>query len=241
MEEKNAFKIWLFIIFLLAIIIGGYFLMKKYTHLEKTTNQVTTNNTTSSFNDIRIDTKKDYIYFSSEDMISDEYDISFPMIHINFNDNNDVEKSLNDKTENLKKENQYEEDELIKAHYPVYTIYSYENYISLLCDYFIYDGKEELISYDSGKVYVFDKYNGKLYSSSELLSLFNLNLDSVKQKVKSHLNDADLINGEEELDIDSIISSLSMDTLYIDKLGRLTLGIVVKSSEKDYNDVVVLS
>ena len=248
MEGKNTFKIWFFIIILLTFIVGGYFLMKKYTNMDlnntSTPKNEITNNTT--FNDIRIDTSKDYIYFTDEELLSDEFDISYPQVYINFNDENNIASTLNSKMENIKKELKYNDDvedgEVSYAHFPVYTLYAYENYLSLVCEYYIFSPSDDPMKFQEKKAYVFDKYTGELYTSGRLLSLFDLTVDKVKSKVKSYVSDADLVNGEEEnLDIDATLASLSLDNLYIDKLGRLSIGVIVKSSENDYNDVVTLS
>lgn len=243
MEGKNTFKIWFFIILLLTTAIGGYFLMKKYTNFDKinntSSNKTISNNTTKG---IRIDNKKDYIYFTDDEMIDEDYDISFPKVVINFEDISNVEGKLNNKTEELKKETKYENDELVYAHYPSYFLYAYENYLSLVCEYYTYDSKEDMMTYKDNDVYVFDINTGELYTSGRLLSLFNLTVDKIKQKVKSYVNDADLVNGDEiTLDVDATLANLSMDKLYVDKRGKLSIGVVVKSSEKDYNEVIVLS
>ncbi len=247
MESKNTFKIWFFIIILLTFIVGGYFLMKKYTSEDFISNNTVKNETTdnTSFNDIRLDASKDYIYFTDDDIISDGVDISYPKVVINFNDNG-ISNELNQKMEEIKKELKYsgdvEDGDVSYAHFPVYTLYAFENYLSLVCEYYTYSSSSETMTFNAEKSYIFDKYTGELYTSGRLLSIFNLNVDKVKSKVKKFVSDADLVNGKEEtLDVDSTLASISLDSLFIDKLGRLSIGIIVKSNENDYNDVVVLS
>ena len=242
MEGKNTFKIWFFILLLLTVAIGGYFLMKKYTNLDnlnKTSENKVIDNTSKG---IRIDSKKDFIYFTDDEMIDEDYDISFPKVVINFEDVSNIADKLNSKTEELKKETKYSNDELVFAHYPSYSLYAFENYLSLVCEYYTYDSKEDMMTYKDNAIYVFDIYSGELYTSGRLLSLFKLSTDKVKQKVKAFVNDADLVNGEEiTLDVDATLANLSMDKLFVDKRGKLSISVVVKSSEKDYNDVVILS
>ena len=247
MEEKNGFKIWLFIIFLLTVIVGGYFLMEKYTNkpANKKSDRVETTNKLKK--DIRLDKSHDYIYFSDRETIIEELDLSYNKVNINFNDSNNIADKLNNRMEEIKKELTYDENDpslvykhLKFAHYPIYSIYEYDNYLSLICDYYTFNN-EILMSYKNSSIYVFDKYTGKLYTAEELLSSFKLSSNDVKTKVKTFITDTDLINGEETLDADGSIELLSLDNLFVDKLGRLSISIIVKSSERDYNEIVTLS
>ncbi len=247
MEGKNTFKIWLFVIFLLTIIIGGYFLMQKYTHLDRKTNLNNNDTRTVTYKDIRIDNTKDYIYFSDKEEISEELDINYYYVNINFEDTDKVAEKLNNEMEEMKNAIKYDKtneeapyDGLINAHYPLYNIYSYEDYVSLVCSYFEFD-LENLMTYEKGVSYVYDKKTGDLLSSARLLALYDLTVKDAKERVKKFVSDADIINGDEELDVETTLNNLTFDTLFIDKLGRLSLSIIVKSSEKDYNDVVILS
>ena len=90
-------------------------------------------------------------------------------------------------------------------------------------------------------VYVFDKTSGKLYNNDELLSKFSFNKDDINEKVKTYLNDKNLVSEENEIDVEQTISNNTKYNLYVDKLGRLVISILVNAEKSDYNDIIVLS
>ena len=50
-----------------------------------------------------------------------------------------------------------------------------------------------------------------------------------------------ILNKENPIKVEDTINNLSNYELYVDKLGRLVITILVKAEQNDYNDVIVLS
>lgn len=244
MEKGNKIKALLFLLFLVFIIVGGYIMMKKSTFKIPIDNKVVELNKEQA--DIRIDTDKEYIYFTDVDHIHHELDIEYKTININFPDQNGIAKLLNDETVELKQSLTYDEtieeavyNHLVSSKYKIYNIYNYDNYISLVVDYYEYH-YETLVSYLSTKVYVFDKIDGHIITEEEILQKYNLTKEAIIEKVKNHLNDEN-IGKEDILDVESTIEGLEPLNLYVDKIGRLSISILVKSEQNDYNEVIVLN
>lgn len=248
MENKNGGKIAFFIFIILLFIIGGYFLMINRDKFLKNNKIIEENIIKNEEKDIRIDNTKDYIYFSNVEHVVEELDIDYYEIHFNFSGNDNLEKKINEETKKLKEENKFDEKDplavynhLTFAKYNQFDIISYSNYLSLVEKIYTYDNTN-LVSFIDSKTYVFDKKTGKLLSNEELLRLFNTNVEQVRGKVKTFIEDANLINEGEELDAVATVNNLKNNlALYVDKLGRLTISILVKSNQKDYNESVVLS
>ena len=60
-------------------------------------------------------------------------------------------------------------------------------------------------------------------------------------KKKTYLNDKNLVSEENKIDVEKTISNNTKYNLYVDKLGRLVISILVKAEKSDYNDIIVLS
>jgi len=246
--EKSSFKIWFFTFFLLFIIVGGYILMQQsYSLVNKSTND-TLEEVKKPNVDIRIDKEKDYIYFTDTQIIVEDFDLEYKNIIINFVNGQSIAKMLNDETEALKssviynKESEFElYNDLERASFKRYEVYSFENYLSLVVKYFDYD-YENSITYKDSKTYVFEKDTGKLLNQDEILNKYNISKIDVFDKVKVYIEDQGLLVKEEQvLDAYASIELLDDLPLFIDKLGRLAISIIVKSDQKDYNDIVLLS
>lgn len=246
MEKGNGIKATLFVIFILAVIVGGYILMKQS---EKKLDAKPQNNTEekSEIKDIRLDKTKDYVYFTNYEEKVHELDIIYKDINLNFKDLNNIAKLLNDESKELKETMVYDEtnedapyDNLVSAKYKIYTTYSYDNYISIIVDYFSYH-YETLVSYLYSKTYVFDKNTGSIVTNDDLLNKYNLTKDDVINKVKNHIADEDVLKNEEELDEEATVAQMTELSLFIDKIGRLSISVLVKSDQKDYNEIIILS
>ena len=51
----------------------------------------------------------------------------------------------------------------------------------------------------------------------------------------------ELTGEENKIDVEQTISNNTKYNLYVDKLGRLVISILVKAEKSDYNDIIVLS
>ena len=197
--------------------------------------------------DIRFDKTKDYIYYSDVNVVEGELDIEYKNININFEDKDGVAAIVNKENEEMSKSLVYDEtneeanyNHLISAKFAKYEIIHYVDYITLVVNKYSFDYKTIITTLGSD-VYVFDKTSGKLYNNDELLSKFSINKEDINEKVKTYLNDKNLVSEENKIDVEKTISNNTKYNLYVDKLGRLVISILVKAEKSDYNDIIVLS
>ena len=242
--KTNQIKVYFFIFVILVFIFGGFYLMKKS---EKLKNVVDKKVTEVKDTDIRFDKTKDYIYYSDVNVVVGELDIEYKNININFEDKDGVAAIVNKENEEMSKSLVYDEtneeanyNHLISAKFAKYEIIHYVDYITLVVNKYSFDYKTIITTLGSD-VYVFDKTSGKLYNNDELLSKFSINKDDINEKVKTYLNDKNLVSEENKIDVEKTISNNTKYNLYVDKLGRLVISILVKAEKSDYNDIIVLS
>lgn len=242
--KTNQIKVYFFIFVILVFIFGGFYLMKKS---EKLKNVVDKKVTEVKDTDIRLDKTKDYIYYSDVNVVEGELDIEYKNININFEDKDGVAAIVNKENEEMSKSPVYDEtneeanyNHLISAKFAKYEIIHYVDYITLVVNKYSFDYKTIITTLGSD-VYVFDKASGKLYNNDELLSKFSINKDDINEKVKTYLNDKNLVSEENKIDVEKTISNNTKYNLYVDKLGRLVISILVKAEKSDYNDIIVLS
>lgn len=242
--KTNQIKVYFFIFVILVFIFGGFYLMKKS---EKLKNVVDKKVTEVKDTDIRFDKTKDYIYYSDVNVVEGELDIEYKNININFEDKEGVAAIVNKENEEMSKSPVYDEtneeanyNHLISAKFAKYEIIHYVDYITLVVNKYSFDYKTIITTLGSD-VYVFDKTSGKLYNNDELLSKFSINKDDINEKVKTYLNDKNLVSEENKIDVEQTISNNTKYNLYVDKLGRLVISILVKAEKSDYNDIIVLS
>lgn len=242
--KTNQIKVYFFIFVILVFIFGGFYLMKKS---EKLKNVVDKKVTEVKDTDIRLDKTKDYIYYSDVNVVEGELDIEYKNININFEDKEGVAAIVNKENEEMSKSPVYDEtneeanyNHLISAKFAKYEIIHYVDYITLVVNKYSFDYKTIITTLGSD-VYVFDKTTGKLYNNDELLSKFSVNKDDINEKVKTYLNDKNLVSEENKIDVQKTISNNTKYNLYVDKLGRLVISILVKAEKSDYNDIIVLS
>lgn len=242
--KTNQIKVYFFIFVILVFIFGGFYLMKKS---EKLKNVVDKKVTEVKDTDIRFDKTKDYIYYSDVNVVEGELDIEYKNININFEDKDGVAAIVNKENEEMSKSPVYDEtneeanyNHLISAKFAKYEIIHYVDYITLVVNKYSFDYKTIITTLGSD-VYVFDKTSGKLYNNDELLSKFSINKEDINEKVKTYLNDKNLVSEENKIDVEQTISNNTKYNLYVDKLGRLVISILVKAEKSDYNDIIVLS
>ena len=197
--------------------------------------------------DIRFDKTKDYIYYSDVNVVEGELDIEYKNININFEDKDGVAAIVNKENEEMSKSPVYDEsngeanyNHWISAKFAKSEIIHYVDYITLVVNKYSFDYKTIITTLGSD-VYVFDKTSGKLYNNDELLNKFSINKDDINEKVKTYLNDKNLVSEENKIDVEKTISNNTKYNLYVDKLGRLVISILVKAEKSDYNDIIVLS
>lgn len=241
--KSNQIKVYIFIIIVLVFIFGGFYLMKKSESLKNEVNQTISEEKDT---DIRTDKTKEYIYFTNLNVIESELDIEYKDIVINFEDKENIQNEINTENKEFSESVKYDEsnekaiyNHLVSAKFNKFDIFYYSNYISIVKNTYSFD-YENLVTFIQSKAYVFDKKTGKLYNNDELLSIFNINKDDIKGVITTYLNDQNLIT-DNPINVDETINNISNYELYVDKLGRLVVTILVKAEQSNYNDVIVLS
>lgn len=241
--KSNQIKVYIFIIIVLVFIFGGFYLMKKSESLKNEVNQTISEEKDT---DIRIDKTKEYIYFTNLNVIESELDIEYKDIVINFEDKENIQNVINTENKEFSESVKYDEsnekaiyNHLVSAKFNKFDIFYYSNYISIVKNTYSFD-YENLVTFIQSKAYVFDKKTGKLFNNDELLSIFNINKDDIKGVITTYLNDQNLIT-DNPINVDETINNISNYELYVDKLGRLVVTILVKAEQSNYNDVIVLS
>ncbi len=250
MEEnfKNKFGFIIFILIVLFLAIGGYF-FKDYV-LNEDNKKID-----DTKEEIRIDKNKDYLYFKDENMISEEAEIDFKNVVINLK----TQETLND---TLEKENRiyknnikyiskmnlptdevinYNNDDLYSLTFRNYETYDYDDYVSLVIKDYNYTCFDS-VTFNDTKSYVFNKINGELLDIDELLDIYDLTMDDVKNKVREYLNSKQAIDNDVEvIKIDDTINNLENNLFYINDYGKLCISYLVKTTQVDYNETMEVS
>jgi len=226
MEEnfKNKLGLWMFIIIILGFAIGGYFFTQNIIKDYDSTKE----NKEAKKTDYKIDKDKDYIYFINEEVISEKAEIFYRDVVINLS----TQETL---TETLKKENRiykntikyikdtevlediivYNKDGLYALNFREYTVYEFEEYISLVVDDYNYTCFDDT-TFAKTKSYIFNIKNGKLLTENEILKLYNKNMNKIKEQIKEYLNEEQTVFDNEELiKIDETINDFNNYSLYI--------------------------
>lgn len=245
--ENSKIGFSIFGIFVIAIIIGGFYFMKQSDNKENT-NTFNKESVKEKEIDIRLDNTKDYIYFTDSEVFSEELNIDYRTINFNFDDKNNIAEKLNNENDKLKAtlkiDNDLDDDDdydkLESAKYNIYEVYMFDKYISLVIDYYEFD-RDDIISYLYTKTYVFDKNTGSLITEDDLLKEFNLSKSDALDKIKDYVKDQDILKDDIELDADATISNIDELAVYVDKIGRLTVSVVVKNNQKDYNENIIIN
>lgn len=244
---KNTIGIIALLVILLTFIIGGYFLMRYVIKDAK----VTTNETKQEEKiDLRIDKSKDYIYYDNIIEVLESEEIEYMDVYFNIQGLEDTNKTLKSEMDTIRKSIKYGKDisnkeelnisneDIYSLEYRDYQDYSFNEFLSLL----VLDYKYNI---ETGSTpmnitsYVIDKFTGKRILGDELLNKYNLNMDTVKEKVKQRVSD--LKNLNEEISVDDTMNNFNTFALYINKVGKLAITYVVKASNLSYNDTIVLS
>jgi len=250
MEEnfKNKLGFWAFILIVIGLSVGGYFFMnytiKDYPDTEKNDKNKVVN--------YKIDKKQDYIYFTNEDVISEEAEIYYKDVVINL-------KTQEVLTEALKKENKiykntityikdkpllsndlivYNKDGLYALNFREYKTYEFEEYISLVIEDYNYTCFDDT-TFDKTKSYVFNVKTGKRLSEEEILSLYNQSITKIKSEIREHLIEQQTMYEEVELiKIDETLNNFDNYALYINDYGQLYISYLVKTTQVDYNEIM---
>ena len=97
-----------FMIIVLIIAIGGFFLTKQSFPESDIVNIPKVK--TEKKKDIKLDKDKEYIYFENNDRVVDDLDIEYKDIILNFKEKNGIQDKLNNETAELKKTAVFDEE-----------------------------------------------------------------------------------------------------------------------------------
>lgn len=255
MEEtaKNKFMAIVFFGFIIALIIGGYFLTKQV----KTGRKENIVVSKEKGEEIKIDKNKDYIYFENEETINEEPDITYKDAIINLKSAQVINNTLKNENEILRNSITYLKDQTLddtktlmfpevliyQAKARDYELYKTNKYMTLLINNYDFDCyKGVLIT--GLKSYIVSIEKGAILSKEEIYQLFNINDETLIALVNDNLNANQLIeNGVEVINIDLTLNNLFNDdnyAFYIDN-NELYFSFIVKSNLIDYNENIKVS
>lgn len=257
-ERNNIIGSIFFFLLIIVLAVGGFFVTKKLTKDEN--KEETKNNEVVISDEYKVDKEKEYIYFENEKFISMEPDITYKDVIINLNTAETVNRTLKNELDSIRnsvkyitdnpldpnREVMYDGENIYSASERNYEIFEYKEYISLIVrdyEFSCYDGS--LLK--SLKSYVYNISNGKMLLTEDLLGLYNISMETVKEKIREHLQSKQTIIEETQTElilIDETINNLnnpSSHAIYIDKYGDLNISFIVKSSQVDYNESIKLN
>lgn len=233
-NEKNLGSIILFIIVLLVIGVGGYFVINHINNKEENTS------TKVEVKSIKKDDSKDFVYFINEQELSKINELKYKDIKINIDTNDaskvetDLNNNMNQIKNNVKKVSEVEidttnmnlEDDIYEAEMIDYDIIQTSSYLSINVNDYIYKLGEEATN-SKLSYYVFDLSTGKLLSNRDILNKEGKTDLDVRTKIREYVKD------DEDVDIDA---TLNQDySLSISKNGKVVINTVVKTSTLNYN------
>lgn len=252
MEEnfKNKLGFWTFFFIVAFLAIGGYFFTDYI--LNNKIEDKTKDNKKEQI-DYKIAKDKDFVYFTNEESIIDEdgAEVYYKDVIINIKGQENITEILEKENKIYKNNIKYLDDmellsdELITYNYNniyaltfrEYKVYEYNNYVSLVIDDHNYSCFD-LNTFISTKSYIFNTNKGKLLTDEEVLSLYNLTINDVKNKIRDKLNNTqEMVDEVELIKIEDTINNLNY-SLYINEYGRLYVSFLVKTTQVDYNEVM---
>ncbi len=248
MEEnfKNKFGFIVFVLIVIGLAIGGYFYMN-YTIKDV---KMGKDKKDEEVIDYKVDKDKDFIYYKDEETISEEGEIYYKNVVINLS-TQEVLNELLEKENKIYKDNikyrsdvnipteeiiNYDYDNLYSLTFREYKDYTYNNYVSLLVNDFSFSCFDD-ITFKDTKAYVFDTKTGESLTEEEILSIFGLSIDDVKNKMREYLTGKQsTVDGTEVIKIDETVNNLDNYSIYINEFGHLYITYLVKTTQVDYNE-----
>lgn len=234
MQEKNYLSVTMFILIVFVLLLGGNYLIRNKG--QKPTTKII---------DIRMDSSKDYVYFTDSKTVSEDLDLVYNTIHLNIDskDAKELENLLNEEMARAqksiktldevvidKKDIVYELDDnnkIYEADYLKYDILESDNYITVGT----IKGHINITSDEDNntlKYYTFSKKDGHIMSLDEIKSAGKITNNSIEKAKENYLKDKE----------DTTIKTYE---LYIDKYGNTIMNLLVNSGDITYNDTVKIN
>ena len=240
MEENLKSKVGfvLFIIIVLSLAVGGYFLTK-YVSSEDMYKEEEEEEIVS----YKIKEDQDYIYYDNATTISESAEIYTKDVHINIKGYDDISDALNNENNKVYKANityipedinketiNYNNDNIYTLTYRNYNDYNFVKYSSLVVNDFKYSCFYLISAYNL-KSYVFDTEKGVLLEEDDLLELYNITKEEMLDKLKQKLQD----DGKDGIIlVEETLNDLKY-SLYINSYGALVMNYMAKTNEEDVN------
>lgn len=251
-KTKNVINAIILVVILLIFIIGGYILTKKMIKQPDVNENIQVPEET--YQDIRLDKTKDYIYYENEEETIESLDIITRDAYFNFESLAELNSVLKQENDSIRSTVKYEKDVesipdnaekneegIYSLEYREYADYNFGKYLSLVVSDYYYDITSDVVA-KGVKSYVVDKETGQRISPDTLLADNNLDMDKVKEMIKKRLNDTQTISDEKStINVDETLNNLGQYALYINKNGKLAISFIVKSSNYNYNDSIDLN
>ena len=207
-------------------------------------------------NEVRINNKKDYIYFDNTTEIID--DIFKQDVILNFKGLEDENSKLHSELEELSKkevkvtnekipEGVTCENDLYSFSYRTYEVTEFSSYASVVIMDYDYNCVNGSVPTNI-KSYVINKNNGNIISNEELLSAFSITDDKIIESVNKRLADTQVLDENAMvIDTENTINDIkngiygTNKALSISKNGKLVINFIVKSNKINYNDSIELN
>ena len=195
MQEKNYLSVTMFILIVFVLLLGGNYLIRNKG--QKPTTKII---------DIRMDSSKDYVYFTDSKTVSEDLDLVYNTIHLNIDskDAKELENLLNEEMDKAqksiktldevvidKKDIVYELDDdnkIYEADYLKYDILESDNYITVGT----IKGHINITSDEDNntlKYYTFSKKDGHIMSLDEIKSAGKITNNSIEKAKENYLKD----------------------------------------------------
>ena len=195
MQEKNYLSVTIFILIVFVLLLGGNYLIRNKG--QKPTTKII---------DIRMDSSKDYVYFTDSKTVSEDLDLVYNTIHLNIDskDAKELENLLNEEMDKAqksiktldevvidKKDIVYELDDdnkIYEADYLKYDILESDNYITVGT----IKGHINITSDEDNntlKYYTFSKKDGHIMSLDEIKSAGKITNNSIEKAKENYLKD----------------------------------------------------
>ena len=260
MDEFERGKFGFFVFFLIVIFLGvvGFY----YVTLDKSNKDNKNKNEVKEIsNEYKLDKSKPFIYVEEESMLAHDVVYSKATINLNSGVAQEINTLLTTELETIKKdvlllskteipegkEIVHSHDDIYKAAIRDFEVYLYDKYATLVIyDYYHYCTDE--YGAKNMRAYTFNVETGKLLSSEDVLNVYGKSLESIKEKIQTHLTRelSELVTSDPALvnfiEISNSLSNLTYNKsliYYIDVKGKLNASFVVITAENDYNDNVI--
>lgn len=194
----------------------------------------------------RIDDSKDFVYYTNEEVLSEEGNLVYKDIVINLDSDNarTVENKLNKDMQSIrglytkisddvdKNSIIYNYDDIYEAKMIDYNVYSSDNYLTINVVSYNFNANlgvvDEQLSY-----YVFDKYSGRELNNQDIMKNESLMTDKIRAVIYDYIKDID------NVDID--VTMNNEYKLTYNEFGKVVVNIIVKLGDLTYNDSIIIN